>query len=290
MKINFNLAAVAVAMLLTTGCVSKTEFDALQVNYNNVQTTNSELATERTQYKDSLNRANAQLSSAQQQINAQQETVKNLQTTLDKCITSAGQGNASISKLVDELGSSNKYIQELSASKTRSDSMNLAMTKNLTATLTRDELQNMNVKVLQGMVYISLADTMLYQSGTYNISEGAGDVLAKISKIINDYKGYDVLVNGNTDSVSVSQPNIRGNWDLSALKASSVVMALQNSYGVDPQRLTAGGRGGYNPVASNDTPRGRSLNRRTEIIITPKVNQLLNLIDKAQPSDSTNMQ
>jgi chemotaxis protein MotB len=176
------------------------------------------------------------------------------------------------------------------ASKTTGDSLNMALTNNLTRSLTGGELQDVEVKVLKGMVYLSLADNMLYLPGSYDISNEAGDILAKIAKIINDYKGYDVLVEGNTDSVSVSEPNIRNNWDLSALRASSVVQALQDSYGVDPQRLTAGGRGEYNPVASNGTPEGRSLNRRTEIIITPKLNQLMDLIDKGKAPDSTSTQ
>lgn len=290
MKINFSLVVIAIATVYNTGCVSKMAFDSLQVNYDSVRTTNGQLSSDGAQCKDNLTRANAQIASLQSQITAQQQRVTDLQTSLDKCITSAGEGNSNVSKLVDELGSSNKYIQALAASKTRSDSMNLAMTKNLTGVLTGSELQNVNVKVLQGMVYISLADTMLYQSGTYNISDQAGDVLAKISKVINDNKGYDVLVVGNTDSAAIPPPNIRNNWDMSALKGSSVVLALQNSYGVDPKSLTAGGRSEYNHVASNDTPGGRALNKRTEIIITPKQNQVMELINKKQPGNSPSTQ
>jgi len=289
-KINFSLVVIAIATVYNTGCVSKMAFDSLQVNYDSVRTTNGQLSSDGAQCKDNLTRANAQIASLQSQITAQQQRVTDLQTSLDKCITSAGEGNSNVSKLVDELGSSNKYIQALAASKTRSDSMNLAMTKNLTGVLTGSELQNVNVKVLQGMVYISLADTMLYQSGTYNISDQAGDVLAKISKVINDNKGYDVLVVGNTDSAAIPPPNIRNNWDMSALKGSSVVLALQNSYGVDPKSLTAGGRSEYNHVASNDTPGGRALNKRTEIIITPKQNQVMELINKKQPGNSPSTQ
>ena len=136
------------------------------------------------------------------------------------------------------------------------------------------------MKVLKGVVYISLSDNMLYQSGKYFISPTAGSVLQKVAKIINDYSTYDVLVEGNTDNVPISQPNIRNNWDLSGLRASSVVQALQTTYNVDPKRLTAGGRGEYNPVADNGTDSGKSQNRRTEIIITPKLDQFMALIDK----------
>jgi len=286
-KINFSLVVVATAVICTTGCVSTKKFNSLQEGYNKLQATNSQLTRDGEQCKDKLDRATVQISSLQERINAEQQHVKDLQSALDKCLTTAGQGNVNISKLVDEIKSSNQYIQELIASKSKSDSLNMVLTNNLTRSLSKDELQDVDVKVLKGVVYISLSDNMLYKSGSYEISDKAGATLAKIAKIIKDYKDYDVLIEGNTDNVPISKPNIRNNWDLSALRASSVVQSLQNSYGVDPQRLTAGGRGEYNPVASNDTPDGRTLNRRTEIIITPKLNQFMDLIGKGE-SDSTN--
>jgi chemotaxis protein MotB len=142
-------------------------------------------------------------------------------------------------------------------------------------------MSDVDVKVLKGVVYISLSDNMLYKSGSYEISDKANTTLSKIAKIITDYNGYDVLIEGNTDNVPIAQPNIRNNWDLSALRASSVVMALQNTYNIDPKRLTAGGRGEFNPLASNDTPSGKAQNRRTQIIITPKLDQFMELIGKA---------
>ena len=135
--------------------------------------------------------------------------------------------------------------------------------------------------MLKGVVYISLADNMLYKSGSYEINERAAETLSKIAKIIKDYKDYDVLIEGNTDNVPISRENIRNNWDLSCLRASSVVQALQNQYGVDPKRLTAGGRGEYNPLSDNNTEAGKLRNRRTQIIITPKLDQFMELIDKA---------
>ena len=105
--------------------------------------------------------------------------------------------------------------------------------------------------------------------------------LAKIAKILQDYKDFEVLVEGNTDDVPINRPNIRNNWDLSALRASSVVQALQVQFGVDPKRMTAGGRGEFNPIVSNSTPEGKTRNRRTQLIITPKLDQFMELIDKA---------
>ncbi|RZK67974.1 MAG: hypothetical protein EOO95_01265, partial [Pedobacter sp.] len=170
---------------------------------------------------------------------------------------------------------------QLVNAKNKSDSLNMVLTNNLTRSLSREELSDVDVQVLKGVVYISLADNMLYKSGGFEVSDKAGETLSKIAKIIQDYSSYDVLIEGNTDNVPISQPNIRNNWDLSALRASSVVQVLQNKYSVDPKRLTAGGRGEYNPVADNNTPAGKAKNRRTQIIITPKLDQFMDLIGKA---------
>ena len=126
---------------------------------------------------------------------------------------------------------------------------------------------------------------MLYKSGSYEINDRAAETLSKIAKIIKDYKDYDVLIEGNTDNVPISRQNIRNNWDLSCLRASSVVQALQTQYGVDPKRLTAGGRGEYNPLQSNDTEVGKQRNRRTQIIITPKLDEFMDLIGEAPETD-----
>lgn len=207
-----------------------------------------------------------------------------LQSSLDKSIQQSSQSNVNISKLVDEINASNKFIKQLVDAKSKSDSLNMVLTNNLTRSLSRDELQEVDIKVLKGVVYISLADNMLYKSGSYEIGERAGETLSKIAKIITDYKDYDVLVEGNTDNVPISRTNIRNNWDLSALRASSVVQELQNKYGVDPKRLSAAGRGEYNPIADNNTEVGKQRNRRTQIIITPKLDEFLDLIDEAPES------
>jgi chemotaxis protein MotB len=157
----------------------------------------------------------------------------------------------------------------------------MVLQNNLARSLTNEEKSEVNIEVLKGVVYISLADNMLYKSGSYEVNQRAEKTLSKIAKIIMDYKDYDVLIEGNTDNVPISQKNIRNNWDLSTLRASSVVQYLQTKYGVDPKRLTAAGRGEYNPIADNATEGGRQRNRRTQIIITPKLDQFMDLIDHA---------
>ena len=279
----------AVALLSASGCVSTKKYQSLQTDYSSLQGKLNAVSQEGETCKSNLSSANVQIASLQDQLRSERSHLQSLQAALDKCLTSTSEGNVNISKLVDEINSSNKYIQQLVASKNKSDSLNMVLTNNLTRSLSREEMQDVDVQVLKGVVYISLSDNMLYKSGSYEISDKANETLSKIAKIIMDYKDFEVLIEGNTDNVPISKPNIRNNWDLSALRASSVVQALQTNFGVDPKRLTAGGRGEYNPVASNDTPDGKTRNRRTQIIITPKLDQFMELIDKAPETDSTSV-
>jgi len=277
----------AAVLLLGSGCVGTKKYQALQSDYNALQSRANAYGQERDQYKSDLGSANVKIAGLQDQLNAERRNLQSLQAALDKCLTSTSSGNTNISKLIDEINASNKYIQQLVNSKNKSDSLNMVLTNNLTRSLSREEMQDVDVQVLKGVVYISLSDNMLYKSGSYEISDKASETLSKIAKIITDYKDFEVLIEGNTDNVPITKPNIRNNWDLSALRASSVVQALQNNFGVDPKRLTAGGRGEYNPVASNATEDGKVKNRRTQIIITPKLDQFMELIEKAPEPDST---
>lgn len=278
------MGALAVAVSLTS-CVSKKKYQALQGQYD-------ALSKDYAAAQSSLNesRANGQtIDALLKEARATNADLRArydaLQGNLAQSLQQNAQGNVNISKLVDEINASNKYIKELVNAKSKSDSLNMVLTNNLTRSLSRDDLRDVDVKVLKGVVYISLSDNMLFQTGSYEISPRAMSILSKIAKIIKDYNSYDVLVEGNTDNVPISRTNIRNNWDLSALRASSVVQVLQNQFGVNPSRLTAGGRGEYNPVADNDTDAGRQRNRRTEIIITPNLDQFMELIDKAPDTD-----
>ena len=285
MKKIFLYAAFLGAVISMGSCVSKKEFQQLQGDYANLQglynQSQVDLATARTHGKSLEDR----LADAQRENEGLKRQLAALQGSLDKSLVQNNQGSINISKLVDEINASNKYIKQLVEAKTKSDSLNLVLTNNLTRSLSRDELQEVDVKVLKGVVYVSLADNMLYRSGSYEVNDRAKTTLSKIAKILSDYKDFEVLVEGNTDDVPITRPNIRNNWDLSALRASSVVQVLQNDYGIAPNRLSAAGRGQYNPVATNDTELGRQRNRRTQIIITPKLDQFLDLIDKAPATE-----
>ena len=283
MKKNMIVLAALAATMLVTSCASKKDLE-------NCQNQNKELTTNYQDTKERLAASQARVSSLEDQLAQQKKDYAALQKSLDKSLSNTSDNNVNISKLVDQINESNLYIRHLVEVKSKSDSLNMVLTNNLTRSLSKEEMKEVDVQVLKGVVYISLADNMLYKSGSYEINDRAQETLSKIAKIIMDYKDYDVLIEGNTDNVPINteaatMKNIRNNWDLSALRASSVVQYLINHFGVEPKRLTAGGRGEFNPVASNDTEVGKQRNRRTQIIITPKLDQFMDLIDKA-PEDS----
>ena len=263
-------------LLAFTSCASKKDLE-------NCRLENKELTGNYQNAKEDLAAQKARVASLEEQLAQAKKDYAALQNSLDKSLTNANSNNVNISKLVDQINESNQYIRHLVE-------VNMVLTNNLTRSLSREEMKEVDVQVLKGVVYISLADNMLYKSGSYEINDRAAETLSKIAKIITDYKDYEVLIEGNTDNVPVnasaaSMKNIRNNWDLSCLRASSVVQALQNQYGVDPKRLTAGGRGEYNPVTANSTEVGKQRNRRTQIIITPKLDQFMDLIDKAPENE-----
>ena len=281
MKKNGLMLVLMAGAIVLSGCASKKDLDNCRLDNQNLMNENKELNTSWSVTKEQLAAANARVTSLEEQLAQAKKDYAALQGSLDKSLTNASQNNISIEKLVDQINESNQYIRHLVEVKSKSDSLNMVLTNNLTRSLSKEELKEVDVQVLKGVVYISLADNMLYKSGSYEINDRAAETLSKIAKIIKDYKDYDVLIEGNTDNVPIKKTNIRNNWDLSTLRASSVVQALQNQYGVDPKRLTAGGRGEYNPLAKNDTELGKQRNRRTQIIITPKLDQFMDLIDQA---------
>lgn len=278
MKIKSILMTLSLMAVVATGCVSNKKYAELQSQYGS---TREELINCNA---DSRN-LKAQLEAAQQSNADLKKGMAELKATLDKSMETNSQGSMNISKLVDEINASNKYIKQLVDAKSKSDSLNIALTNKLTRSLNTDELKDVDIKVLKGVVYISLADNMLFKTGSYEVSSRAMETLSKIAKILKDYKDFDVLVEGNTDNVPISRTNIRNNWDLSALRASSVVQVLQNDFGINPNRLSASGRGEFNPIADNDSEVGKQRNRRTEIIITPKLDDFMELIDKAPETE-----
>ena len=275
------ISLIALTTLLATSCVSNKKYTELQGKYDELQLMYGSTRDELLGCKSDVRNLETQLNNSNELNSSLRSDLTDVKNALAKSMETTSQGNANISKLVDEINASNKYIKQLVDAKSKSDSLNIALTNKLTRSLNTDELRDVDIKVLKGVVYISLSDNMLFKSGSYIVSNQAHQTLEKIAKILKDFKEFDVLVEGNTDNVPISQTNIRNNWDLSALRASSVVQVLQNDFGINPARLSAAGRGEYNPISDNDTEMGKQRNRRTEIIITPKLDEFMDLIDQA---------
>jgi len=258
-----------------SACVSKKEYAKLQTQSDEFE---KELMERDKEYGELAVLADGlrdNIALAQKQNDA-------LQKSLAACLENTTQGSANITKLLDEIDKSNAYIKKLVDSKFKNDSLNLYISNSLKRSLDDIDDKDVDVKVLKGVVFISLSDALLYKTGSYEVQPSAELVLAKLAKIINDYEDYDVLVEGHTDNVPYSGSGlIKDNWDLSAMRATSVVKVLQDKFDVDPARMTAGGRSEYNPKTSNETVEGKAANRRTVIVVMPKLDQFLNLMNQA---------
>lgn len=267
----FKILTIAVMGLSLTSCVSKKQFDALNLNYQQCITD----AGEKLRQIQDLKGENSSLKGQNDLLMGQNNALK---SSLDACLSNAGKGSANIDKLVGEINASNSYIKQLISGKSKNDSLNLALSNKLKRSLDNIADQDVDVKVLKGVVLISLSDKMLYQVGKYDIQPAAADVLAKVAKVINDYDTYSVLIEGNTDNTPLTSATApKDNWDLSALRATAVAKVLQNQFGVNPNRITAGGRSEYNPKTTNASVSGRGENRRTEIIIMPKLDEFMKI-------------
>lgn len=225
-----------------------------------------------------LEAKNNQLKSVQEQLDYMKKTNTNLLDRLSDLSVINKSGAESIRKSLEALNDQGKYIKDLNSSMQRKDSINLSLVMNLKRSLADINDEDVTVEVKKGVVYISISDKLMFASGSAVVNSKAEAVLAKVAKVVNDHKDLDILVEGHTDAVPISTDCIKDNWDLSAKRATSVVRLLQTKFLVDPSRMTAGGRGEFEPQSENSSLIGRKLNRRTEIIVTPKLDQFFNLL------------
>lgn len=290
------LSMVAMAIIVLASCVSKKQFTAVQTD---LKTANEQLG----KCGESLNDYMARLTTCTSDLNAlrseksiREEQVADLRAQLadckeqrDKQLTQVGdltvmsQGaNDNMKLTLSQLAEKDKYIHLLQAAKTKTDSINLALSANLKTQLKDGiEDQDVEIKIDKTVVMINLSDKMLYQSGSAVLTARAKEVLGKIATIIEERPDLEVQVEGYTDNVPISTECVKDNWDLSVKRATAVIRVLQNDYKIDPNRLIAAGRGEYSTLASNDTKEGRATNRRTRILILPKLDQFYDLLNPA---------
>ncbi len=270
-----------VLIFLLSSCVSQKKYttlqDRTQLCENNLRTSENDRSLE-------ANLANEEnrSKSLEQQMEYFKSTNTDLLARLSDLSVVSKSGAESIKQSLKALNEQNKYIKDLTTSMHRKDSINLVLVMNLKRSLDDDE--DINIEVKKGVVYVSISDKMLFRSGSHQISNRAEEVIGKIAKIINDHKELDILVEGHTDNVPIANECIADNWDLSVKRATSIVRLMQNKFGVQPERMTAGGRSEYLPKTTNEIAEGRAKNRRTEIVILPKLDQFFELLEPPMTS------
>ena len=185
----------------------------------------------------------------------------------------------SIRKSLDNIGAKDIYIKDLQGSLARKDSINMTLVMNLKGAIGNLDDKDINIKVDKGVVYVDISDKLLFKSASYDVTDRAKEVLGKVAKVLNAQPEIEFLVEGHTDSLPIKNASIQDNWDLSVKRATTIVRILQDTYGLDPKRMTAAGRSQYLPIAGNTTPEGRAANRRTRIVILPQLDQFFKLLE-----------
>jgi chemotaxis protein MotB len=291
MKSQIKLFCITFLGVGLLSCVSNKKFGAMQEEYENRLASANERLDEctdaRDNYKNQLASCEVNLKTSETSLNLRQEQIGDLKAQLERQVTQVGDmavlsqsANDNIKETLSQLEKKDKYIHLLQAAKSKADSINLALAVNLKSALKKCiEDEDVEIQVDKTVVMINLSDKMLYQSGSYKLTPRAHEVLEKIARIIESRPNLEVMVEGYTDNVPINTSCIQDNWDLSVKRSTSVVRALQEQFKVDPNRLIAAGRGEYNTLSSNATDEGRATNRRTRIIILPKLNQFYDLLN-----------
>jgi chemotaxis protein MotB len=286
------------AAIFMSSCVAKKKYAGLQQQYEKSQADLVKCGDQVQDFKDRLAKAEqereslrtASASDVQQrdaQIKDLRDQINDLKSLRDKQMEQVGNltvlskaANDNIDKTLAQLEKKDKYINRLQAARTKADSINLALAVNLTRVLSAGiDDKDVDIKVDKTVVMVNISDKMLFSSGSFKLSSRANEVLGKIAQIIQSRPDLEVMIEGYTDNVSINTECLTDNWDLSTKRATSVVRALQGTFKIDPNRLIAAGRGEYNVLTSNDTPEGRATNRRTRIILMPKLDQFYDLLN-----------
>lgn len=288
---------IAMASLAMFSCVSpkkleaeKAKYSELSGNYLDMQAKYRDLQEELKKCQNEsalkisdLSTRKSALETQISDLNKQIDYLKNNNNTVlnqlkDLSVVTGSQAE-SIKKSLENIGAKDIYIKDLQGSIARKDSLNMALVMNLKGAIGNLDDKDINIKVDKGVVYVDISDKLLFKSASYDVTDRAKEVLGKVAKVLNNQPEIEFLVEGHTDSLPIKSPGILDNWDLSVKRATTVVRILQDTYGLDPKRMTAAGRSQYLPMADNSTAEGRAANRRTRIVILPQLDQFFKLLE-----------
>ena len=274
------IIAMSVLGLITTSCVSKKKYAELEARNKQTEDLLNTATVKLNMCLDEKNNLTHKLESMKNQNDLLKENNQQLINNMGNLTTLTQKGAENLEKSLESLREKDLTINNLRDAVTRRDSINLALVQSLKGVLGNLDDQDVDIKVEKGVVFINISDKMLFSSGSYTISKNAKSVLEKVAKVVKNKPDFEFMVEGHTDNVNIKTSCIRDNWDLSVMRATEIVRVLQKDFGVAPERMTAAGRSYYVPLASNGDANGRALNRRTRIVILPKLDQFYTMIEE----------
>jgi chemotaxis protein MotB len=290
MRVKYFLLATITPFMLFS-CVSKKKLEAEQAKYNQLNQAYSTLQLDlkncNNMAADCESKRSADKARYQSQIDALNHQVAFLKDNntqalkeLENLSVISGTQAESIKKSLENIGAKDAVIQSLESELAKKDSLNMVLVQNLKGAIGDLNDKDINIKIDKDVVYIDISDRLLFQSGSYTVTEKARKVLGKVAAVLKNQPDIEFMVEGNTDNVPYQRGVLLDNWDLSVKRATSVIRILQKQYGLEPSHISAAGRSEYMPVATNETSEGRALNRRTRIIILPQLDQFFKLLEK----------
>ena len=277
---------MSVLGLITTSCVSKKKYAELEARNKQTEDLLNTATVKLNMCLDEKNNLTHKLESMKNQNDLLKENNQQLINNMGNLTTLTQKGAENLEKSLESLREKDLTIKNLRDAVTRRDSVNLALVQSLKGVLGNLDDQDVDIRVEKGVVFINISDKMLFSSGSYTISKNAKSVLEKVAKVVKNKPDFEFMVEGHTDNVNIKTSCIRDNWDLSVMRATEIVRVLQKDFGVAPERMTAAGRSYYVPLASNGDANGRALNRRTRIVVLPKLDQFYTMIEEGMKDPS----
>ena len=274
------IIALSMLALVTTSCVSKKKYAELEARNKQTEDLLNTATVKLNMCLDEKNNLAYKIESLKNQNDLLKENNQQLINNMGNLTTLTQKGAENLEKSLESLREKDLTIKNLRDAVTRRDSVNLALVQSLKGVLGNLDDQDVDVKVEKGVVFINISDKMLFSSGSYTISKNAKSVLEKVAKVVKNKPDFEFMVEGHTGNVNIKTGCIRDNWDLSVMRATEIVRVLQKDFGVAPERMTAAGRSYYVPLASNGDANGRALNRRTRIVVLPKLDQFYTMIEE----------
>jgi len=278
----------SVIALLFSSCVSQKKYAELEEQHKNTQDLLNSTTVKLNVCLEERAAFQARANSLESQVAYLNETNRDLIRSIGDFTDLTKKGAENQQKSLQSLQEKDLTIRKLQDAVNRRDSVNLALVQSLKGAIGNLDDTDIEISVEKGVVFVNISDKLLFASGSYNITNRAREVLGKVAQVVKNQPDFEFLVEGHTDNVPISRPGIQDNWDLSVLRATAIVRSLQRDFGVDPARMTAGGRGEYVPVASNATSEGKARNRRTRIVVLPRIEQFYEMIEEGLKDPAIN--